>query len=555
MHASAPDPARIAVVRRQSGNILPPIWAAGREAVAVSGPGGSMAEARSHNAAIEFVDRNVAEGRGGKTAFKDPRRSLTYGELQDLSRRVGPALAGLGVERERRIVMLMLDTVDFPVVFWGAIRAGIVPVPLNTLLGAAQYRYMIEDSRARLVVVSSALLPLAEEAIAASGRTVPIVVAGDDGGAHPRLSDLLGKAEPAAEPADTSADEVAFWLYSSGSTGMPKGVKHVHSSLMETARLYGQGVLGIAEDDVVYSAAKLFFAYGLGNAMTFPMAVGATAALLDERPTPKSVFSVMKREQPTIFFGVPTLYAAMLNDPDCTPENGSRRLRLCVSAGEALPEHVGLAWRKKFGVEILDGTGSTEMLHIYLTNAPGDLRYGTSGRAVPGYELRLVDEAGGEVGVGEIGEMLVRGPSHAEGYWNQREKSRRTFEGAWTRTGDKYVREADGRFICCGRTDDMFKVSGIWVSPFEVEAALISHDAVLEAAVVPAEDAEGLLKPKAYIVLKSAGAGDDGLGEALKEHVKSAIGPWKYPRWIEVVDSLPKTATGKIQRFKLRTGA
>jgi 4-hydroxybenzoate-CoA ligase len=513
--------------------------------------------AERYNAAVAFVDRHLTEGRAEKVAFRDPRRALTYGELHDQASRVGPALEALGIAPEHRVLMLMLDTVDFPVVFWGAIRAGIIPVPLNTLLGPDQYAYVLEDSRAPLVVVSAPLLPAVEAAIAASGRRVKIVVAGAEPGSttHPRLEDLLASAAPAAEPAATCADEVAFWLYSSGSTGMPKGVKHVHSSLIETARLYGEGVLGIAEDDVVYSAAKLFFAYGLGNAMTFPMAVGATAALLDERPTPKSVFSVMKREQPTIFFGVPTLYAAMLNDPECTPENGSRRLRLCVSAGEALPEHVGLAWWKKFGVDILDGTGSTEMLHIYLTNAPGDLRYGTSGRAVPGYELRLVDEAGGEVGVGEIGEMLVRGPSHAEGYWNQREKSRRTFEGAWTRTGDKYVREADGRFICCGRTDDMFKVSGIWVSPFEVEAALISHDAVLEAAVVPAEDAEGLLKPKAYIVLKSAGAGDDGLGEALKEHVKSAIGPWKYPRWIEVVDSLPKTATGKIQRFKLRAGA
>jgi 4-hydroxybenzoate-CoA ligase len=514
-----------------------------------------MAEARSYNAAVEFVDRNVAEGRGGKTAFKDPRRALTYGELQDFSHRVGPALAGLGVEREHRVAMLMLDTVDFPVVFWGALRAGIVPVPLNTLLAADQYRYMIEDSRARLVVVSPALLPLAEDAIAACGRKVPIVVAGEDGASHPRLSDLLAKAEPAAEPAGTLRDEVAFWLYSSGSTGMPKGAKHVHSSLMETARLYGTGVLGMREDDVIFSAAKLFFAYGLGNSMTFPMAVGASAALLDERPTPKSVFAIMKREQPTIFFGVPTLYAAILNDPDCTPENGSQRLRLCVSAGEALPEHVGLAWKKKFGLDILDGTGSTEMLHIYLTNAPGDIRYGTSGRAVPGYELRVVDEEGRDVAVGEIGEMLVRGPSHAEGYWNQREKSRRTFEGAWTRTGDKYTREADGRFVCCGRTDDMFKVSGIWVSPFEVEAALISHDSVLEAAVVPARDAEGLEKPKAYIVLKSGAAAGDGLAEELKEHVKNAIGPWKYPRWIEVVESLPKTATGKIQRFKLRAGA
>src|SRR5215217_4702608 len=339
--------------------------------------------AERYNAAVAFVDRHLT-GRAEKVAFRDPRRALTYGELHDQASRVGPALEALGIAPEHRVVMLMLDTVDFPVVFWGAIRAGIIPVPLNTLLGPDQYAYVLEDSRAPLVLVSAPLLPAVEAAIAASGRPVKVVVAGAEPGTkHSRLDDLLTAAAPAAEPAATCADEVAFWLYSSGSTGMPKGVKHVHSSLIETARLYGEGVLGIAEDDVVYSAAKLFFAYGLGNAMTFPMAVGATAALLDERPTPKSVFSVMKREQPTIFFGVPTLYAAMLNDPDCTPENGSRRLRLCVSAGEALPEHVGLAWRKKFGVEILDGTGSTELLHIYLTNAPGDLRYGTSGRAVP----------------------------------------------------------------------------------------------------------------------------------------------------------------------------
>lgn len=515
-----------------------------------------MADARSYNAATEFVDRNVAEGRGDKVAFTDRTRSLTYRELQEQSDRLGPALEGLGVAREHRVVMLMHDTVDFPIVFWGAIRAGMLPVPLNTLLAADQYAYVLDDARARIVIVSAPLLPVAESAVAVTGRKIQIVVAGEGGEtAHPRLADLLAKAAPEATPADTSPDEVAFWLYSSGSTGMPKGVKHVHSSLMDTARLYGEGVLGMREDDVVYSAAKLFFAYGLGNALTFPMAVGAAAALLDERPTPKSVFEVMRRDQPTIFFGVPTLYAAILNDPECTPQNGSRRLRLCVSAGEALPEHVGLAWKQKFGVDILDGTGSTEMLHIYLTNAPGDLRYGTSGRAVPGYEIRLVDEEGRDVADGEIGEMLVRGPTHAEGYWNQRDKSRRTFEGAWTRTGDKYYREPDGRVVCCGRTDDMFKVSGIWVSPFEVEAALISHNAVLEAAVIPARDSDGLEKPKAFIVLKNESASSAGLNEQLKEHVKSAIGPWKYPRWIEIVDSLPKTATGKIQRFKLRAEA
>jgi 4-hydroxybenzoate-CoA ligase len=355
-----------------------------------------------------------------------------------------------------------------------------------------------------------------------------------------------------ADPASTSADEVAFWLYSSGSTGMPKGVKHVHASPMESARLYAQPILGITADDVVFSAAKLFFAYGLGNGMSFPMSVGATTVLLPDRPTPQSVFAVLKREQPTIFFGVPTLYAAMLADAACTPENGSARLRLCVSAGEALPEHVGQTWKERFGVDILDGVGSTEMLHIFLSNQAGRLKYGTSGVPVPGSEARLVDEQGRDVSDEQIGELLIRGPTAAEGYWNQREKSRRTFEGEWTRTGDKYVREADGFYRYCGRTDDMFKVSGQWVSPFEVESALASHPNVLEAAVVPKEDADGLLKPKAFIVLKGGARADKTLEDALKEHVKDHVGAWKYPRWIEIVDGLPKTATGKIQRFKLR---
>ena len=343
---------------------------------------------------------------------------------------------------------------------------------------------------------------------------------------------------------------MAFWLYSSGSTGMPKGVRHVHSSAMETARLYAQNVLGIREDDVVYSAAKLFFAYGLGNAMSFPMSVGATAVLLPDRPTPQAVFAVLRREQPTIYYGVPTLYAAMIADPACTKENGSARLRMCVSAGEALPEHIGLEWKKRFGVDIYDGVGSTEMLHIFLGNYPGKIRYGTSGVPVPGYEARLIDDAGREVPEGEIGELSIRGPTAADGYWNQREKTRRTFAGEWTRTGDKYARDPDGFYRICGRTDDMFKVSGQWVSPYEVEAALITHPRVLEAAVVPKEDDDGLLKPKAYIVLKGDG-GTPG-AEELREHVKAQVGMWKYPRWIEIVESLPKTATGKIQRFKLR---
>ncbi len=512
-----------------------------------------MSTERDYNAATDFIDRNVAEGRGRKPAFVDFTRSLSYGELREGSAKLGPLLQKLGVEREDRVAMIVLDTVDFPIIFFGAIRAGMIPIPLNTLLVADQYRYVLEDSRAKVLFVSAPLLAVAREAAQGVETLKHIVVVGGDGADNlPKFDALLAAEREGAEPVKTCRDEVAFWLYSSGTTGMPKGAMHVHSSLMETAKLYAQGVLGIREDDVVFSAAKLFFAYGLGNGISFPMSVGATTVLLTERPTPQTVMAAFKKFQPTIFYGVPTLYAAMLADENCTPANGSTKLRICVSAGEALPEHVGKEWKKRFGVDILDGTGSTEMLHIYLSNAPGDIVYGTSGKAVPGYELRLVDENGKDVPDGEIGEMLVRGTTACNGYWNQREKSRRTFMGEWARTGDKYTRRPDGRYVYCGRTDDMFKVSGIWVSPFEVESAIGTHPNVLEAAVVPHEDEEGLLKPKAFVVLKGGASGNGSFREELQEHVKKAIGPWKYPRWVEIVDGLPKTATGKIQRFKLR---
>ena len=368
------------------------------------------------------------------------------------------------------------------------------------------------------------------------------------------FDDFLADATPGM--VDTHADETAFWLYSSGSTSAPKGVRHVHRSLRVTAETYGREVLGIGPDDVVFSAAKLFFAYGLGNAMTFPMSVGARAVLLPHRPTPDAVLGMMRAHHPTVFGGVPTLYAGLLAH-GVGPGAGSARLRRCISAGEALPEQIGLSWSQAVGVDILDGIGSTEMLHIFLSNRAGEVRYGTSGRAVPGYELRVVDDDGRDVPDGELGELLVRGDSAGEGYWNQRDKTRRTFAGEWTHTGDKYYREPGGYYRYAGRVDDMFKVSGIWVSPFEVEDALVGHPAVLEAAVVGHEDADGLTKPRAFVVLKAGVLQDGndaspGLEAALKQHVKDRAGPWKYPRWIEIVAELPKTATGKIQRFKLR---
>ena len=395
----------------------------------------------TYNAALDFVDRNVEEGRADKLAFVESERELTYGDLAANCNRLGNLLDAHGVGREARVALIVLDTVDFPVIFWGAIKAGVVPIPLNTLLTAEQYHYILEDSRAQALFVSASLLgvvqPVLERLPGLGG--VFVVGAAEAGAAaadgHHGFDEALADQPAEFASVPTCADEVAFWLYSSGSTGIPKGTRHVHAGAMTTARLYGQGVLGISEDDLVYSAAKLFFAYGLGNAMTFPMSVGATAALLPARPTPAAVFEVLKARQPSIFYGVPTLYAAMLADAACTPEAGSQRLRVCVSAGEALPEEVGKAWRARFGVDIYDGVGSTEMLHIFLSNAPGSLRYDSSGKAVSGYALRLVDEGSAEVGPDTIGELLVRGPSAAEGYWNQRDKSRRTFEGEWTRTG------------------------------------------------------------------------------------------------------------------------
>ena len=505
----------------------------------------------SYNAVTWLLDRNVEEGRGDKLAFTDTVNDLTYLQLQSQSRRLANLLRRLGVRREERVAMIMLDTVDFPVVFLGAIRAGVVPVPLNTLLTPEQYAYILADCRARVLFVSEELWPALREVAGRMSALEHVVISGKDADGQLKFSDEIVRESDQYATAATHPEEPAFWLYSSGSTGMPKGVRHLHASLAATADTYAKQVLGIREDDVGLSAAKLFFAYGLGNALTFPMSVGATTVLNSERPTPARMFELMQAYNPSIFFGVPTLFAAMLNDETLKNAGGGSRLRVCTSAGEALPESVGNHWRERFNVDILDGVGSTELLHIFLSNAPGDVKYGTSGRPVPGYEVRLVDESGNDVADGDVGELLVNAPSAGEGYWNQRSKSRRTFEGDWTRTGDKYVRDADGRYTYCGRADDMFKVSGIWVSPFEVESALITHPAVAEAAVVPEPDGEGLLKPKAFVVLKP-GAATDGLQDSLKEHVKHAVGPWKYPRWIEVVEVLPKTATGKIQRFKLR---
>ena len=519
---------------------------------------------REYNAALQFIDANLARGRGEKTAFIDAAGPCTYRELAERVNRAGNALRALGAGMETRVLMCMQDDVDFPAVFFGAIKAGCVPVPVNTLLTPSDYAYLLRDSRARIVVVSEALLdkllpalsdqPHVERVVVAGGAAPGPAGAAAGGTAHgyARLADLIAGAPASLDAAPTTCDDVAFWLYTSGSTGTPKGSMHLHRDLIATAEHYGVATLGIREDDLVYSAAKLFFAYGLGNAMTFPFHVGATAVVLTGRPTPDAVMALFRTHQPTIFYGVPTLCGALLADPANGRGNGSARLRLAVSAGEALPAEIGRAWEKRFGTPILDGLGSTEMLHIFLSNREGEVRYGTSGKAVPGYTLQVLTETGEPAAPGELGELWVSGGSCALAYWNQREKSLATFHGPWTRTGDKYVVDADGYHHYHGRTDDMLKVSGQWVSPFEVESALLAHPGVLEAAVVGEADERNLVKPKAFVVPNTGTEGSDALAEELKDFVKSRLAPYKYPRWVEFTSSLPKTATGKIQRFKLR---
>ena len=505
-----------------------------------------------YNASVDFIDRHLESGRADRIAIIDAGGEYTYRDLAERVNRAGNMLRGLGLEMEQRVALCMLDSVDFPAVFWGAMKIGAVPVPLNTLLTSEDYDFMLRDSRARILVVSAALYEKLAPILPGQPFLQHIIVADDNSYSLPGLDDVLRQAEPALEPAPTGADDVGFWLYTSGSTGKPKAAMHLHRDLIYTAEYYGQGVLGLQAEDRVFSAAKLFFAYGLGNAMTFPFYVGASSVLLAERPTPDSVMGILQKYQPTVFFGVPTLYAAILADANHQQKTGSSGLRLCVSAGEPLPVETAKRWQARYGLPILDGIGSTEMLHIYLSNRPDDYRFGTTGKAVPGYKLMVVDEQGIPANPGEVGELLVCGMSAAIGYWNRREKSLATFQGAWTYTGDKYSRDEQGFYTYSGRSDDMLKVSGQWVSPFDVEFALIAHEQVLEAAVVGQADDNELIKPKAYVVLKDSAAASPQLAEQLQQFVKQRLAPYKYPRWIEFVDSLPKTATGKIQRFKLR---
>jgi benzoate-CoA ligase len=534
-----------------------------------------------YNFAAHLFERNAA--RAAKLAYVDDHGSLSYGELDRQSRALAAALRAAGVRRDERVLLAMQDNNHWPVSFLGCLYAGVVPVAVNTLLTADDLGYMLAHSRAQLVLTSSPVLPALQAAMAAAAHEVREVWV-----AHPTAALSAGQAdlaqrvsavEPLRECAPTAGEEPAFWLYSSGSTGRPKGTVHTHANLYWTAELYGHGVLGLTESDVCFSAAKLFFAYGLGNALTFPLWAGASVLLMAERPTPDAVFrrwtgadvgphgasplppagalagpgnpSPLRRPKPTLFFGAPTGYAGMLVSPSL-PRRSDVALRLCSSAGEALPRELGERFSAHFGCELIDGIGSTEMLHIFLSNRPGDVHYGSTGKPVPGYTIELRGDDGRPVADGEVGDLYIGGPSSALMYWANRAKSTETFQGAWTKSGDKYVRNANGTYTYAGRSDDMLKVSGQYVSPFEVEATLVQHAAVLEAAVIGVPDAEGLTKAKAFVVLKPGHQAATALEDELKAFVKTQLAPYKYPRQIEFIAELPKTSTGKIQRFRLR---
>jgi benzoate-CoA ligase len=502
------------------------------------------------NAASFFVDRNVLEGRADKIAFFCEDRTVTYGQLQHLVNRFGNGLLNLGVETEQR-VLLLLDGPEFVAAFFGAIKIGAIPIPVNTMLRAQDYLYFLDDSRARVAIISQPLLAAAGPILDQAKFLKHVVVVGKAEGKQIAWDQWIGKGSTELEAAQTSKDDAAFWLYSSGSTGFPKGAVHLQHDMVICSDTYALQVLGVTERDRTFSAAKLFFAYGLGNNMYFPMRVGAQAVLYPSRPLPEAMFEAIDRYKPTIFYGVPTLYAAMLQVKEAEKRFDLTSLRLCVSAGEALPPDLYKRWTERFRVELLDGIGTTEILHIFISNRPGKVRPGSSGLLVPGYEAIIADDEGKSVPRGEVGNLRVKGDSTMAYYWNKHEKTKEVLFGSWIQTGDKYYQDADGYFWYCGRSDDMLKVGGIWVSPVEVENTLVEHLAVLEAAVVGKEDTDKLLKTKAYVVLKDPAAGSAELEAEIKNFVKGKIAPYKYPRWIEFVPELPKTATGKIQRFKL----
>ena len=503
------------------------------------------------NAAEELLGRSVSLGRGPQAAYVSGAESHSFDDVSAATGRAANVLRQVGIAPRERVVLCLADSVEFVSTFLGAIQAGIVPVPVNMIWNAPDCAHVLHDSGAKAAVVSDERLALFLEAAEMSGWNGQIISCGVARGKFRCLQELLEKASARFEPWEAAPDAECFWLYTSGSTGKPKAAIHLQRSLGETARLYAQGVLGMHPKDIIYSAAKMPFAYGLGNSVSFPLYTGAKVVVEKARPTPELVSRILREHQPTIFFGVPTLFASLLQT-DELPKRGEHSLQFCVSAGEALPAELGRAWKERMGVDILDGIGSTEMLHIFISNSPKNVAYGTTGRPIPGYQVKLLDEEGQPARRGEIADLWVTGPSCCAGYWNQPERTRETFVDGWMRTGDKYRETCEGSYTHCGRSDEMLKVGGLWVSPVEVEMALASHAAVREAAVTGWEDELGLVKPRAYVVLRPGYEGSVQLEEELKTFVKDRLAPYKYPRWIKIVAELPRTATGKLRRFQLR---
>ena len=506
------------------------------------------------NAATHFVDRNVEEGRARKVAFECGAERVTYAEVAERVNRFANALRRLGVQPEQRVALILLDTPAFAYSFFGAIKAGAVPVPLNTLWRARDYQFALNDSGARVLVISAALLgEFSAIDRAALRRLAHVIVVGNAPQGALSFDNLLAESPVSCDAEPTHRDGMAFWLYSSGSTGSPKGCVHLQHDMVVCAESYAQSVLGMREQDRCFSVAKLFFAYGLGNALYMPFSVGATSILMPEAPAAARVYDVIERHRPTLLFSVPTNFAMLLAHKSADGrEFDLSSVRHAVSAGEALPEALFHRFKQRFGVEILDAIGSTECLHMFIANRPGAVKPGSSGQIIPGYEARIVDDDDRPVPPGEMGNLLIRGDSTCAYYWNQHEKTKRTIHGDWIRTGDKYTQDADGYFWYAGRTDDMLKPGGIFVSPIEIESALMNHDAVLECAVIGRDDADGLSKPYAFVVLRDGQAGSPELAAALQQFVRERLPDYKRPRGVEFVTSLPKTATGKVQRYKLR---
>ena len=504
------------------------------------------------NAASVFIDDNIAAGRGSKSAILCGDETVTYAQLHENVNRVGNALLDMGIRIEQRVAILMPDNPECVYTFFGTIKVGAIAIPMNTILMPKDYEYLLNDSRAHVLVVHPSLLGHIMEIRGRLKHLEHIIVAGEDHDAPLILADQMAAASPELDPVETSKDDAAFWLYSSGTTGFPKGAIHLHHDMIVEADLYARDTIGLVESDTSFSIAKLFFAYGLGNGLYFPLRTGGTTVLLPERPMPKTVYEVIDRHQPTVYYGVPTSYAAMLHLAEQTDRTSLGNVRMCISAGEPLPKPIYDKWLERFGVEIYDGIGSTEILHIFISNRPGAVKPGSTGQIVEGYEAKIIGDDGKEVPVGQEGTLYIMGDSIANGYWNKHEQTKTTFCGEWINTHDKFSLDEDGYYWYAGRTDDMIKVSGQAVWPAEVESILLQHPAVLESGVIGVADEEGLLKPRAYIVLKDGHDRSDELIRELQTFIKKNTAPHKYPRSIIFVDDLPKTATGKIQRYKLR---